>query len=100
MGVVRDAATTDPDMAPQWATNEQQRLSAFQTLAQLLADRNALKPGLPIAEATDIIFGLLSLELYLLLTTRRSSTAERWQQWVSQMLYSPEPHRGERRSRS
>jgi AcrR family transcriptional regulator len=86
MGVVRDAAATDPDMAAQWATNEQQRLTAFQTFAQLLADRNALKPGLAIAEATDIIFGLLSLELYLLLTTRRSWTAERWQQWVSQML--------------
>jgi hypothetical protein len=29
MGVVQDAAVTDPDMAAQWATNEEQRLTAF-----------------------------------------------------------------------
>ena len=86
MGVVRDAAVTDPDMAAQWTTNEQQRLTAFHTLAQLLADRHALKPGLSVAEATDVIFGLLSLEIYLLLTTRRGWTAERWQRWVTEML--------------
>ena len=55
-------------------------------LAQLLADRDALKPGLSVADATDIIFGLLSLELYLLLTTRRAWTAERWQRWTTEML--------------
>ena len=47
----------DRDMAAQWATNEQQRLTAFRTLAQLLADRDALKPGLSVVEATDVIFG-------------------------------------------
>ena len=30
--------------------------------------------------------GLLSIELYLLLTTRRGWTAERWQRWVTEML--------------
>jgi AcrR family transcriptional regulator len=86
MGVVRDAAVTDPDMAAQWSTNEQQRLSAFNTLAQLLADRDALKPGLSVAEAADVIFALLSPELYLVLTTRRSWTTQRWQQWMTEML--------------
>ena len=41
---VRDAAGTDPDLAAQWATNRQQTLTAQETLAQLLADRDALKP--------------------------------------------------------
>jgi AcrR family transcriptional regulator len=86
MGVVRDAAVTDPDMAAQWATNEQQRLTAFATLARMLGERDALKPGLTEAEATDVIFGLLSLELYLLLTTRRGWTPQRWQGWVTEML--------------
>jgi hypothetical protein len=63
-----------------------QRLSAFRTLAQLLADRDALKPGLSVAEAADVIFGLLSPELHLVLTTRRSWTTQRWQQWVTEML--------------
>jgi hypothetical protein len=60
MGMVRDAAVTDADMAAQWATNEQQWPSAFRTLAQLLANRDALKPGLSVVEAADVIFGLLS----------------------------------------
>jgi AcrR family transcriptional regulator len=86
MGAVREAAVTDPDMAAQWATNEQQRLMAFATLARLLAERDALKPGMSVAEATDVVFGLLSLELYLLLTTRRGWTSQRWQRWVTEML--------------
>jgi AcrR family transcriptional regulator len=88
MGVVRDAAVTDPDMAAQWVTNEEQRLTAFRTFAQLLDDRGALKPGLSVDRATDVVFGLLSLELYLLLTTRRRWTAQQWQGWVTEMLTS------------
>jgi hypothetical protein len=71
MGVVRDAAVTDADMAAQWEVNETQRLTAFRTLTQSLADRDALRPGMAVAEATDVIFMLLGLETYLLLTTRR-----------------------------
>jgi hypothetical protein len=59
---------------------------AFATLARLLAERDALKPGMSVAEATDVVFGLLSLELYLLLTTRRGWTSQRWQRWVTEML--------------
>ena len=33
MAVVRDAAVTDPEMAAQWATNEEQRATAFGELA-------------------------------------------------------------------
>ena len=64
-------------MAAQWATNARQRPTAFRTLTQLLADRNALKPGQSVAEATDIVFGLLSLEPYFI--TRCGWTADRWQ---------------------
>ena len=87
MRVVRDAAAGDPDMADQWATNEQQRDTAYRVLAQLLADRGALKPDIPVDEAIDIIFALLSIELYLLLITR-GWTPERWQQWTTDTLRS------------
>jgi AcrR family transcriptional regulator len=88
MGVVRDAAVTDADMAAQWDTNEQQRLVAFRTLAQLLADRGALKPGMSVADATDIIFALLGPETYLLLTARRHWTPTKWERWVTATLNS------------
>jgi len=41
---------------------------------------------LSVADATDIIFVLLGLETYLLLTTRRGWTGEKWQQWVTTTL--------------
>lgn len=76
MGVVRDAAGHDPEMAAQWAANEQQRVTAFHLLAQLLADRNSLRSGMSMETATDIIFALLSIELYLLFTATRGWTPE------------------------
>lgn len=86
MRVVRDAAAGDPDMADQWTTNEQQRDTAYRLLAQLLADRDALTPGISVGEATDIIFALVSIELYLLLTGTRGWTPERWEHWTTATL--------------
>ena len=86
MRVVRAAAAIDPDMAAQWDTNEQQRATAFRALAQLLADRDALTPGLSVEEATDVIFALLSIEVYLLLTATRGWTPAHWERWVAAIL--------------
>ena len=88
MRVVRDAAGADPDMAAQWDTNEQQRMTAFRLLAQMLADRDALKPGMSVDEAADIIFALQSIELYLLLTVSRGWAPARWERWTTSMLAS------------
>lgn len=85
MRVVRDAAAIDPDMAAQWQTNEQQRATAYRVLAQHLADRSALKPGMSVDDATDIVLALASIEVYLLLAGRGWGP-ERWQQWVTAML--------------
>ena len=88
MRVVRDAAGADPDMAAQWDTNEQQRMTAFRLLAQMLADRDALQLGMSVDEAADIIFALLSIELYLLLTVNRGWAPARWEYWTTSMLTS------------
>ncbi|HXH59352.1 hypothetical protein [Iamia sp.] len=73
-------------MAEQWAVNEAQRLTAFGLFAQLLADRHALKPGLSVGEATDLVFALNSIEVYLLLTATQGWTPERWEQWLAPAL--------------
>jgi AcrR family transcriptional regulator len=82
MRVVRDAAAGDPDVADQWTTSQQQRDTAFRLLARLLADRGDLRPGLSVQQATDIVFALLSIELYLLLTATRGWTPEHWERWT------------------
>jgi AcrR family transcriptional regulator len=86
MRVVRDAATADPDMAVLWATNEQQRAISYQMMAQQLADGGALKADIPIEQAADVLFALLSLEMYLVFTTTRSWTPQQWQQWTTHTI--------------
>jgi AcrR family transcriptional regulator len=83
MGVVRDAADADPEMAAQWATNEEQRAAAYRMLAELLEERSALR--VPVDEATDILCALLGLEVYLLLA-RRGWNPQRWQRWAEEMV--------------
>jgi hypothetical protein len=41
-----------------------------------------------VDEATDIIFALLSIELYLLLTVNRGWAPARWEHWTTSMLTS------------
>jgi AcrR family transcriptional regulator len=83
MGVVRDAADSDPEMAEQWRTNEDQRAQAFRVLAELLDGRGALR--VPVDEATDILCALLALEVYTILT-RRGWSPQRWQRWTTEMI--------------
>jgi AcrR family transcriptional regulator len=86
MRIVRDAAGADPDMTAQWDVNQQQRFVAHQTLAQQLADKRGLRKGLPVAKAADIIFALLSLDVYLLLTVERGWTPAQWERWITNTL--------------
>ena len=83
MRIIRDAAASDPEMAAQWEANAQQRLAAHQVLAERLADMQALRPGLSVDEATDVAYALISLELYVLLTTERDWTSARWEAWIT-----------------
>jgi AcrR family transcriptional regulator len=84
--VVRDAAGSDAEMAAQWATNQDQRLIAHRRLAEVLADKGGLRPELSVEKAADIIFTLLSPEVFVLLTNDRGWTPAEWRQWVNANL--------------
>ncbi len=86
MGVVRDAAVVDADVAEQWRLNEEQRLTAFAAFTQLLSERGALAAQLSLVEATDIVFALNSIEVYLLLTVGRQWSPAAWQRWLTDTL--------------
>lgn len=77
MSIVRDAAGVDPEMAEQFSTNQNQRYLAHSWLTESLTAKASLRP-----DATDIIFTLLSPEVYLLMTVERGWTPDRWQHWV------------------
>lgn len=83
LSVVRDAAGADPEMAEQWRANQRERYIAHRALAEILAAKKALRPGLTVQNAADVIFTLLSPEVYLLLTMERGWSPGRWQRWLT-----------------
>lgn len=83
LSIVRDAAGADPDMAAQWQANQHERYIAHRTLAEILAAKQALRPDLTVQQAADIIFTLLSPEVYLLLAAERGWSPAQWQDWLT-----------------
>jgi AcrR family transcriptional regulator len=83
MRVVRDAATVDPEMAGQWAANQEQTAAAFLVLANQLNEMDAL--GVPVEEAVDILCVLSGPEMYLQLAARGWSP-EQWEHFVVDSL--------------
>ncbi len=94
--IVRDAAGSDPEMAAQWEINQQQRHTAHRALAEILDAKGALRPGLTVDETADILFALVSLEIYVLLTVERGWAPEQWERWAARtvsdaVLTQPQP---------
>ena len=86
LAVVRGTVGTDPDLAGQWDVNESQRRTAFRVLADLLADRNALRPGLTVEDAADLAFLIHSVENYIVATGTLGWTPEHWQRSTAMLL--------------
>src|ERR671939_1852278 len=62
--VVHSAAASDPHIAQLWQRLKDQRLVGQAAAAQLLADRQALRPRLSVGQAADIIFVLSDAYVY------------------------------------
>jgi len=86
MRVVRGATGTDPELAAQWETNQHQTRSAHALLAQLLADRGALKPGIDLDQARDTAFVLANVETYLQFSDVCGWTLDQWQERTAALL--------------
>ena len=86
MRVMRGATGTDPELAAQWATNQQQTRTAHGLLARLLADRDALRPGLDVDQARDIAFALTNVETYLQFTDVCGWTPDEWETRTAAIL--------------
>ncbi|GAB3399001.1 TetR/AcrR family transcriptional regulator [Flindersiella endophytica] len=86
MKIIRDAAGTDSELATQWQVNQEQRFLAHRTLAELLDAKQALRSDLSVKEAADILFTVVSLEVYQLLTVERGWSPTRWERWTHHTL--------------
>jgi len=86
LAVIRGTIGADPDLAAQWDLNERQRRTAFDALAQILADRGVLRTGLSREDAADLAFLISSVEGYFLATGTLGWSPEHWERTTVSML--------------
>ncbi|MDG6103871.1 TetR/AcrR family transcriptional regulator [Dactylosporangium aurantiacum] len=86
MRVVRGATGTDPELAAQWDTNQQQTRTAYAMLVQLLAERGALNPALTAEQARDVAFVIGNVESYLQFSDVCGWTLDEWQDRTTTVL--------------
>src|SRR6266545_381606 len=84
--VLAEAAAADPELADVSRQLDDQRLAGMGRFAQLLAERGALRPGLSVDEARDLLWTLNSHAVHDLLVTQRGWPPERYRDWLAATL--------------
>jgi AcrR family transcriptional regulator len=82
---VRDA---DPELTRFMATIDAERMIGAGMFVSLVTARATLRPGLDAERARDIVWALLSFELYDLLVSRRSWSLDAYRDWLAHSLTS------------
>ena len=88
MDVVRAASAQDPTLASLWQQDSDPRLEVQTTAARSLVAKPGAKADLTAEHAADLLYGLLSPQLYLLFIRDRGWTPDRWEQWVYDTLHA------------
>jgi AcrR family transcriptional regulator len=84
--VMRTAATIEPEISRLWGTDGDPRFTVYATAARALVTKPDARAGLPAEQAADVLFALLSPELYLLLVRDRGWSPQRWEEWAGDLL--------------
>jgi AcrR family transcriptional regulator len=84
--IIREAAAADPDIAALERNRSAQRLRNYQHAAQLLADRNALRPRMTIDDAAAAIFAIGHPETYRTLVLDGDWNDDAWSNWAQATL--------------
>ena len=84
--ILADAANSDPDAATLLEDQNHQRQAGQGRIARSLARAGALRPGLRERDAADIIYALLSPEVYRLLVLDRGWPPDRYDRWLTETV--------------
>lgn len=77
------AAAADPEVAELLSHNKGLRAHACRLVADALAARQGFAPSLSAADASVILYTVVSEDSFLLMVTEHKWPAERWLQWTS-----------------
>ncbi|GAA0396496.1 TetR/AcrR family transcriptional regulator [Microbispora corallina] len=86
--MLRAAALTDPGIGELWAHDADPRFAVHATAARSLVAKPGARAGVTAEQAADLLFGLLSPELYLVFVRDRGWTPDRWERWTHETLSS------------
>jgi AcrR family transcriptional regulator len=100
---LRSAAPVDADAAALWRLVQTDFYDNQRVIVESLHARGALRPGLGVAEATDILWTLNHPDVWLLLVGERGWTPGQWERWFAatacEQLLGPPPPGGDRPGR-
>jgi hypothetical protein len=77
------AAPAEPALGALWREIADRRAANMRLFAADLAATGALRPGLSIEEAADVVWATNAPELYLLLVDGRGWSPERYGRWLA-----------------
>jgi AcrR family transcriptional regulator len=81
MGVIRSAAPIDPDIGALWSRIQTDFYEAQRAIVEAIDTKDALRPGLDVSRATDILWTLNHPDVWQLLVGERGWTPEQHEQW-------------------
>ncbi len=84
--ILRNAAPADPEIDALWSRIQTEFHDNQRTIVESLHEKNALRRGLGIAQAADILWTLNHPNMFQLLVTDRGWTLERYEQWLGDVL--------------
>ncbi|MFI5590386.1 TetR/AcrR family transcriptional regulator [Amycolatopsis sp. NPDC051758] len=86
--MLRAAAAADPAIAGQWDDHVDPRFAVHLEAARSLVAKPGLRAGVTAEHTADLLFGLLSPELYQLFVRDRGWPPEQWETWAGDTLVS------------
>jgi len=86
--IIRGGSQADPAIAALWERIQTEFLANQRAVIDSLAKRNALRPGLGVDEATDLLWTLNHPAVWALLVGERGWTPERFEAWLADAFCS------------
>ena len=83
--VIRSAAAAEPDVATLWQRIQTDYHANQRAIVESLDAKHALRPGLDIEHATDILWTVNHPNTWQLLVTQRGWRAEQYEQWTADL---------------
>jgi len=82
--VIRDAASADGDLAALWELIQTDFWANQRVIVESLRDKGALRPGLDVDRATDLLWMLNHPDVWLMLVGRRGWSPGDWENWFAE----------------